>query len=122
MYEKYDSTHIPMFADVSYAVTLSWVANKNASDGRQRRLGFDVLGLSDLSVVDSDPSLVLRAFELHLAADEGEEGEVSADAHARTRVELGAALANDDCAGLDDFAAVLLNSASLTVTVATVSS
>jgi hypothetical protein len=88
------------------------------------RKGFSncLTSLCYLSLVDSDSPLVLRAFELHLTVDECEDGEVSTDSHARTWVELGAALSDDDCAWLDDFSAVLLNAASLTVTVATVSS
>ena len=91
------------------------------------QIGRDFIEIGDpnlryLSFVDSDSSLVLRAFELDLTVDECEDGEVSTDSHARTWVELGAALSDDDCAWLDDFAAVLLNAASLTVTIATVSS
>ena len=78
--------------------------------------------LSYLGFVNSDSSLVFWTFELDLTVDEREDGEISTDSHSRTWVELGAALSDDDCARLYDFSAVLLNPASLTVTVATVSS
>ncbi len=95
---------------------------KNAFPNSERHFGYEPLGLRYLSFVNCDASLVLWAFELDLTVDECEDGEVSTDSHARTWVELGAALSDDDCAWLDDFSAVLLNAASLTVTVATVSS
>jgi hypothetical protein len=82
----------------------------------------EVVILSYLSFVDSDSSLVLRTFKLDLAIDEREDGEVPTDSDTRTWVELGAALSDDDRARLHDFAAVLLNSASLAVAIATVSS
>jgi hypothetical protein len=91
------------------------------------QIGRDFIEIGDpnlrcLSFVDCDSSLVLWTFELDLTINECEDGEVSTDSHARTWVELGAALSDDDCARLHDFSAVLLNSASLTVTVSTVSS
>lgn len=49
---------------------------------------------------DADGTTLLRALdrELHLAVDEREQGVVTAEANAATRVELGAALTHDDVA------------------------
>src|SRR5690606_38187416 len=65
---------------------------------------------------------LLRALdaELDLAVDQREQGVVAAEADARTRVELGAALAHDDVAGSDRLAAVDLDAEVLRVGVAAV--
>jgi len=56
----------------------------------------------------ADGPLALGAFdrEIHRAIDQRIERMVTAQAHARTRMELGAALAHDDVAGLDGLPAV----------------
>src|SRR5690554_2674476 len=58
--------------------------------------------------------------ELDLAVDEREQRVVATQADARTRVELGAALANDDVAGIDGLAAEDLDAQVLRVGVAAV--
>src|SRR5690606_29721118 len=65
---------------------------------------------------------LLRALgrELDLAVDQREQGVVAAEADARTRVELGAALADDDVAGVDRLAAIDLHAEVLRVGVAAV--
>ncbi|KAG1271921.1 hypothetical protein G6F65_012074 [Rhizopus arrhizus] len=71
---------------------------------------------------DADGATLLGALdrELHLAVHEGEQGVVTAQAHAGTRVELGAALTHDDVAGFDGLAAEDLDAQVLRVGVATV--
>ena len=71
--------------------------------------------------INRDSSLAQRAFELYDAIDEGVNGVVSTDANIWTWVELSSSLAHDDSTWLDDFSAVLLNSKSLRVGIATVS-
>src|SRR5690606_4131855 len=65
---------------------------------------------------------LLRALdaEVHVAVDQRVQRVVAAQAHARTRMELGAALADDDVAGLDGLAAVDLDAQVLRVGVAAV--
>jgi len=65
--------------------------------------------------------LVLGSFELHFAIDQREDGEVVAKADVFAFVKLGAALANDDAAGLDDLAAVDFHATILRLGVSTVS-
>src|SRR3546814_7432085 len=57
---------------------------------------------------DADRAALLRALdrELDLAVDEREQGVVAAEADAHARMELGAALANDDVAGFDRLATI----------------
>src|SRR5690606_33698331 len=71
---------------------------------------------------DAHRAALLRALgrELDLAVDEREQCVVAAEADARTGVELGAALADDDVAGLDGLAAVHLHAEVLRVGVAAV--
>ena len=75
----------------------------------------------DLLGVDGDASLVFWSFKLYLTIDQRIDRVVSADTDVGAWVELRSSLSNDDCAWLDDFAAVLLNSQSLRITIATVS-
>lgn len=75
----------------------------------------------DLVRVDRYSSLVDWTFKLHDAIDERVNGVVSTDTDAWTRVELGSALSHDDAAWLHHFSAVLLNSQSLRIRIATVS-
>lgn len=70
--------------------------------------------------VHAHPLAVASRFELHLAADHGVQGVVVAHAHAGAGVELGAALANDDAASLDDFARIALHAEALGIAIATV--
>ena len=65
-------------------------------------------------------TLCIEAFELHLAVNQGEQGEILAHAHVHATVEVRTALTNDDVASLDGFARVLLNTKILGVTVAAV--
>src|SRR3954469_4813022 len=58
--------------------------------------------------------------ELHAARDEREQGVVLAPTHAAAGVEVGAALADDDLAGVDELTAVALHAEALCVGVATV--
>src|SRR5690606_17224646 len=58
--------------------------------------------------------------EVHHAVDQREERVVAAAADARARMELGAALADDDVAGLDDLTAVQLHAQVLRVGIAAV--
>lgn len=96
---------------------------KQKSPRSNRARAFEICFLGfDLVCVNRDASLVLRTFELDLAVDQGIDRVVSADSHIRSRVELRTALSNDDRAWLDDFAAKLLHTESLRITVATVSS
>src|SRR5690606_7589228 len=69
-----------------------------------------------------DGAALLRALdgELDGAVDQREQRVVAAQADARTRMELGAALADDDVAGLDGLAAVHLHAEVLRVGVAAV--
>jgi len=60
--------------------------------------------------------------ELHLALREGEQGVVLADSHVVTRVELGAALTNDDGTRLHECPVESLHAQSLGVRVATIAS
>ena len=79
-----------------------------------------------LDQASAETMLTVRRFlapldrELHLAIHEGEQGVVTAQANARTRVELGAALTHDDVAGFDGLAAEDLDAQVLRVGVATV--
>lgn len=72
--------------------------------------------------VDCDASLILWPLELDLAIDQGIDRVVSSNTNVWSWVELRAALSNDDRSWLHDFSAVLLNTKSLGITVATVSS
>src|SRR5690606_32660291 len=71
---------------------------------------------------DVDGAAALRTLgrELDLAIDQREQRVVAAQADARTRVELGAALTDDDVAGLDGLATVHLDAEVLRVGVAAV--
>src|SRR5690348_10323720 len=71
---------------------------------------------------DADGAALLRALgrELDLAVDQREQGVVAAEADAHARVELRAALANDDVARVDGLAAVQLHAQELRVGVAAV--
>src|SRR5690242_17370599 len=60
--------------------------------------------------------------ELHRAGVQREQGVVAATAHARTGVEVGAALADEDLAGVDLLAAEALDAEALSVRVTTVTS
>src|SRR5690606_20013403 len=70
----------------------------------------------------ADGATLLRTLdrELHLAVHQGEQGVVTAEADAGTRMELGAALAHDDVAGADGLATENLHAEVLRVGVATV--
>ena len=65
-------------------------------------------------------TLCIEAFKLHLAVNEGEQGEILAHAHIVALVEVRTALTNDNVSSLDDFARVLLDTKILGVTVAAV--
>src|SRR5690606_18406740 len=69
-----------------------------------------------------DRTTLLRALdgEFDGTVDQREQGVVAAQADARTRMELGAALADDDVAGLDGLAAVHLHAEVLRIGVAAV--
>src|SRR5690606_39030847 len=71
---------------------------------------------------NTDGAALLRTLgrELDLAVDQREQGVVAAEADAHARMELGAALADDDVAGLDGLAAVHLHAQVLRVGVAAV--
>src|SRR5262245_47546916 len=69
---------------------------------------------------DVDDATAAPLAELHGTADEREQGVVAAAAHAGARVEVGAALADDDLARVDDLAAEALDAEALGVGVATV--
>jgi hypothetical protein len=58
--------------------------------------------------------------KLHLAVDEREQGVVATEADAGARMELGAALADDDVAGFDGLAAEDLDAEVLRVGIAAV--
>src|SRR6188474_1914363 len=66
-----------------------------------------------------DPATTLGA-ELDISAYQREQGVIAAAAHAGAGVEVGAALAHDDLAGVDQLAAVALHAEALGVGVATV--
>src|SRR5690606_355317 len=70
----------------------------------------------------ADRAALLRTLggELDLAVDQREQRVVATEADARTRMELGTALADDDVAGLDGLAAVDLHAQVLRVGVAAV--
>lgn len=72
-------------------------------------------------LVNADSPLALVAFELDDARGEGEQGVVIAHAHVDARIKLSSALADDDVARFDDFAAVLLDAESLRIGIAAVS-
>src|SRR3546814_2025832 len=71
---------------------------------------------------DADRAALLRALdrELDLPVDEREQGVVAAKADAHARMELGAALANDDVAGFDRLATIDLHAEILRVGAAAV--
>lgn len=71
--------------------------------------------------INADSTLINRTFEFDDARSQCKEREVVAFANVFARMELRPALANDDRAGLDDLARVLLNAESLGIGVATVS-
>src|SRR6478672_1015259 len=71
---------------------------------------------------DVDDLAAALAAELDRARREGEQGVVTATADVGAGVEVGAALADDDLAGLDDLAAEALHTQVLGVGVATVAS
>jgi hypothetical protein len=75
---------------------------------------------SDLVSIHRDAAAILRTFKLHLAVDQRIERMIVAHTDADARIELGAALSNEDVARLDHFAAVLLDSEALRVRIATV--
>jgi hypothetical protein len=70
--------------------------------------------------VDGHAAAILRTFELHRPIAECEEGVVVADADAGAGIELGTALADQDHAGLDDFACVALDAEPLGIAIAAV--
>src|SRR6478672_9176621 len=67
-----------------------------------------------------DDAAAALGAELDVAADQGEQRVVAAAADAAARVEVGAALAHDDLAGVDQLAAVALHTEPLGVRVPTV--
>ena len=69
---------------------------------------------------DVDDATTALATELDGATDEGEQGVVTAAADAAARVEVRAALADDDLTGVDDLAAEALHAQPLRVGVAAV--
>src|SRR3954470_21364422 len=77
-------------------------------------------GLAGRDGRDRDLAAPAAEPEGHRAGDEGEQRVVLAAADAQARVEVGAALADDDLAGLDDLAAESLDAQSLGVGVAAV--
>ena len=76
----------------------------------RRRLRLDRYDRSDLAVL----------YELHLAVLEGEQREVAAAPDVGAGMDLGAALADDDRAGLEELAVVRLDAEVLGVGVAAV--
>lgn len=70
--------------------------------------------------VDADASLAFGTFKLDLAGDQGIDSVVSTDANVDARVELGAALPNDNVPGLNDLAAILLDAKHLWLGISTV--
>lgn len=75
------------------------------------------LGLNDAHVATAESAL---HFELDHAFDFSEEGVVFAHAHAETGMELGAALTNDDVAGLDDLTTIHFHAKAFTFGIAAV--
>ena len=74
----------------------------------------------DLGRDDVDDAATPAAAELDRAGDEGEQGVVTAATDVQAGVEVGAALADDDLAGVDDLAAEALDAEPLRVGVAPV--
>ena len=68
--------------------------------------------------LDVDPAAT--AIEFHAAIDEGEDGVIAAETDVAAGQELGAALADDDIAGDDGFAAEFLDAEALADAVAPV--
>src|ERR1700736_5613786 len=68
------------------------------SRAKARHTGCRLKPALRLCAVDADAPLVFRTLELHLAVDQGVYREVIAQTDADSRMELGAALANDDAA------------------------
>src|SRR5262245_42546834 len=69
---------------------------------------------------DVDDAATATGAELDVARDQREQGVVATATDARARVEVGAALADDDLAGVDQLAAVALHAKALGVGVAAV--
>ncbi len=88
---------------------------KGAFRALKRILGSD-------GFVNRNATLADRTFKFHLTVAEGVESEISTDTHAGTGIKLGAALANDDAAWLDDFAAIALHASILRLAISPVSS
>src|SRR4051794_20128109 len=82
---------------------------------RIRRLGSSLPRRDDV-----DHAAATLGAELHVARDEREQGVVTATADAGAGVEVGAALPDDDLAGVDQLTAVALHAEALGVGVATV--
>lgn len=78
-------------------------------------------GLSRLIWINADPAPIGGTFKFDLAGLQGEQGVISADSYVNTRMKLGAPLAHKDVAGLNDFAAVLLDAKHFRLGVASVS-
>src|SRR5687767_7627922 len=78
-----------------------------------QRVAGSSLGLIQWQLLadDAHGAALLRALgrELDLAVDQREQGVVAAEADAHARMELGAALADDDVSGFDRLAAVHLH-------------
>lgn len=77
--------------------------------------------LDSLVRINAHASLPFGAFKLHLPVAHGEQGEIAADAYVHSGIKLIAALADDDAAGANDFAAVSLDASHLRLGVAAVS-
>src|ERR1044071_2755883 len=69
---------------------------------------------------DVDDATTPPGAELHVARDQREQGVVTAAADAAARVEVGAALAHDDLAGVDQLTTEALHAEALGVRVAAV--
>lgn len=106
--------------------------NHPTDDGRRRfakqknrSLGPGVLKFETevlcLFRVHADSSLVRRALEFHLAVDEGEQGVILADPSVRSRMKLGAPLANEYRAGTNNLTTKSLHAETLSIGVAAVS-
>src|SRR4051794_3996600 len=93
-------------------------SSARASERGRRALGRD--GLAGRDGGDRDLAAATAEAEGHRTRDEREQRVVLTPADAETRVEVGATLADDDLAGLDDLATEALDAQALGVGVAAV--
>jgi hypothetical protein len=75
----------------------------------------------DLIRINANPPLARWTFKLNLAGLHGKESVIAADANVHAWVKLRSALPNDNVAGLNNLAAVLLNAKHLGLGISTVS-